>query len=195
MALYVRALTPEEKQELERLLDHPEESPIPPERLMIVYLSSHGVKVKQIAETVGLHPINVRKWIHRFNARGLPGLSTRKSPGRPRVFTEEQRRKIVEVVQTPPEALGLDTPRWSLQRLRRYLIEHGIVQQISVETIRQILEEHGVRYRATRGWGGSAHNGTRNRGQSHRFGPPAGPDVPQNQATFSTYPVPGQRRP
>lgn len=159
MALHVRELTPEEKKKLEYLLDHPEESPFPAERLMIVYLSAHGAKVQQIAETVGMHPINVRKWIHRFNARGFQGLVTRKSPGRPRVFSKEQRRRIVEIAQTPPEKLGLERPRWSLQRLRRYLIEQGIVDRISVETIRQILQEHGIEYRATQGWEATTHHG------------------------------------
>ena len=157
MALHVRELTEEEKEKLTYLLDHPEESPFPMERLMIVYLSSHGAKVQQIAETVGMHPINVRKWIHRFNARGFEGLVTRKSPGRPRVFSDEQRRRIVEIAQTPPDKLGLERPRWSLQQLRRYLIEQGVVRQISVETIRQILQEHGIEYRPTQGWGVTAN--------------------------------------
>jgi len=36
--------------------------------------------------------------------------------------------------------LGLHYSRWSLQRLRRYLIDQKIVDHISVETIRQIIQ-------------------------------------------------------
>jgi transposase len=82
----------------------------------------------------------VRKWIHRFNRYGLDGLRSGKSPGRPPVFTEEQRNRIVAIASTNPRLLGLHYSRWSLQRLRRYLIEHKIVENISVETIRQILQ-------------------------------------------------------
>ncbi len=190
MALHVRELTEEEKKKLEYLLDHPEESPFPVERLMIVYLSSHGTKVQQIAETVGMHPINVRKWIHRFNARGFEGLVTRKSPGRPRVFSEEQRRRIVEIAQTPPDKLGLERSRWSLQRLRRYLIEQGIVDRISVETIRQILQEHGIEYRPTQGWGGTADHG--HTSQANNNGYPGGgsnpaTEGPRNRSAFSRH--------
>ncbi len=183
MSLYVRELTPEEKEEIEYLIDHPEQSPIPVERLMIVYLSSHGTKVQQIAETVGLHPINVRKWIHRFNARGLEGLITRKSPGRPRVFDEKQRKKIVEIAQKSPREFGLDIPHWSLQKLRRFLIEQGIVDQISVETIRQILQEHGVHYKAGGRWGSTNHTS----GANNNYQPNAGgtSSAPRSQKSFS----------
>ena len=94
----------------------------------------------EISEEVNLHPINVRKWIHRFNELGLDGLRSGKSPGRPPVFSEEQRAQIVQTSRTSPRQLGLHYTRWSLQRLRRYLIEHQIVEHISVETIRQIIQ-------------------------------------------------------
>jgi hypothetical protein len=56
------------------------------------------------------------------------------------VFNEEQREQIVQIARTNPRQLGLHYTRWSLQRLRRYLMEHGIVEHISVETIRQIIQ-------------------------------------------------------
>ena len=63
-----------------------------------------------------------------------------KSPGRPPVFTDEQRNEIVAIANTNPRLLNLHYSRWSLQRLRRYLIDHDIVEHISVETIRQIIQ-------------------------------------------------------
>jgi transposase-like protein len=42
--------------------------------------------------------------------------------------------------------------QWSLQRLRKYLIQNGIIDQISVETIRQVLRAHGIKHRLTRSW-------------------------------------------
>jgi transposase len=89
---------------------------------------------------VNLHPINVRKWIHRFNVYGMDGLRSGKSPGRPVVFTQKQRQQIAEIAATNPRTLGLRFSRWSLQNLRRYLIEKKIVKHISVETVRQILQ-------------------------------------------------------
>jgi len=139
MALYTRKLKQQERKTLESHLDSPEDD-LPTHRLQIIMLSAAGKRVPEISEEVHLHPINVRKWIHRFNRYGLDGLRSGKSPGRPPVFSEEQRNKIVTIANTNPRLLGLHYSRWSLQRLRRYLIDHDIVDHISVETIRQIVQ-------------------------------------------------------
>ncbi|MDE0079842.1 MAG: helix-turn-helix domain-containing protein, partial [Caldilineaceae bacterium] len=96
---------------------------------------------------VDLHPINVRKWIHRYNQHGLDGLRSGKSPGRPPVFTAAQREAIVDIASADPTSLNLPFNQWSLQRLRKYLIDEEVVDQISVETIRQILRAHGIQPR------------------------------------------------
>ena len=139
MALYTRKLKQHERRSIELQLDAPEED-LPSHRLQIIMLSAAGKRVPEISEEVNLHPINVRKWIHRFNRYGLDGLRSGKSPGRPPVFNDEQRNRIIAVANTNPRLLGLHYSRWSLQRLRRYLIDQKIVEHISVETIRQILQ-------------------------------------------------------
>lgn len=141
MALYTRKLKQQERRTLEAQLSTPEED-LPIHRVQIIMLSAAGKRVPEISEEVHLHPINVRKWIHRFNQLGLDGLRSGKSPGRPPVFSDDQRNRIVEIAKTNPRALGLHYSRWSLQRLRRYLIEQRIVDHISVETIRQIIQTH-----------------------------------------------------
>jgi hypothetical protein len=40
---------------------------------------------------------------------------------------------------TSPRDVGQNFDRWSLQRLREYLINNQIVDSISAETVRQIL--------------------------------------------------------
>ena len=148
MALYTRKLRQQEKRVLEAQLRSPEED-LPAHRLQIIMLSASGKRVPEISEEVHLHPINVRKWIHRFNEMGLDGLRSGKSPGRPPVFSEEQRLRICDIANTNPRLFGLHYSRWSLQRLRRYLIERRVVDHISVETIRQILltqEVHHIRH-------------------------------------------------
>jgi transposase len=139
MALYIRELESQEQKQLEVLLGQPE-TDLPVNRLLIVKLSAEGWRVPEISTMVNLHPINVRKWIHRFNVFGMDGLRSGKSPGRPVVFTAKQRQQIAEVAATNPRTLGLRFSRWSLQNLRRYLIEKKIVKHISVETVRQILQ-------------------------------------------------------
>jgi transposase len=143
MALYTRKLKQQERRTLEAHLQTPEED-LPAHRLQIIMLSAAGKRVPEISEEIHLHPINVRKWIHRFNQDGLDGLRSGKSPGRPPVFDDMQRTQIAQIAATNPRMLGLPYSRWSLQRLRRYLIDQQIVEHISVETIRQIVQSQEV---------------------------------------------------
>jgi transposase len=151
MALFTRKLTDDELDELEHLLQHPE-SELPVQRLMIILLSAQGCRVQDVSRKVELHPINVRKWIHRFNEEGIDGLRSGKSPGRPPVFSTNQREVIAEIASSDPRQLGLNFMYWSLQRLRKYLVQNKIVDQISVETIRQVLRANGVKHRFNRSW-------------------------------------------
>ncbi|MYC93722.1 MAG: helix-turn-helix domain-containing protein [Caldilineaceae bacterium SB0661_bin_32] len=146
MALYVRKLEEEEWEELERIIQNMEND-VSIQRLMIILLSAQGHKVQEISREVDLHPINVRKWIHRYNRHGLDGLRSGKSPGRPPVFTAAQRQAIVDIASADPTSLKLPFNQWSLQRLRKYLIDEEVVAQISVETIRQILRTQGIQPR------------------------------------------------
>lgn len=150
MALYVRKLEDAEGKELERVLKNTEND-VSVQRLMIIHLSSQGHKVQEISRQVDLHPINVRKWIHRFNTDGIDGLRSGKSPGRPPLFTEVQRKAIVDIASSDPISLNRPFDQWSLQRLRKYLIDDKVVEQISVETIRQILRAQGIQPRFLRG--------------------------------------------
>jgi transposase len=151
MALFVRKLKDDEWKELESMARQ-SEGDVPEQRLMIVLLSAQGRRVQDVSREVALHPINVRKWIHRFNEDGIDGLRSGKSPGRPPVFSTQQRERIVEVASVDPRQLNMNFSQWSLQRLRKYLIQNGIINQISVETIRQVLRAHGIKHRLTHSW-------------------------------------------
>lgn len=144
MALYARALKADELAELNKLGDDTDSELV--RRAQIVLLSAQHVGVHDISREVGLHPINVRKWIHRFNRYGLQGLRPRRSPGRPRLFSDEQRQAIVGLATREPQELGLAFEAWSLQRLRAQLIERGVLSEISAETVRQELLRSGLSF-------------------------------------------------
>jgi transposase len=132
------------------VLQHSRSEPDTAKRATIILLSARRQRVHEISAVVGLHPINVRKWIHRFNRLGLSGLYPRRSPGRPRLFGDKQRRAILELAMSEPEKLGLDFSAWSLQRLRSQLIERRVVPEISAETIRQELLKGGLVFEGRR---------------------------------------------
>lgn len=142
MALYIRTLKSEERQRLDELAKGSDEELA--RRVQIILYSTQRLGVHEISRMVDLHPINVRKWIHRFNKYGVAGLYPRRSPGRPRLFTEDQRQEIVGLATTDPQTLGLEFDAWSLQRLRQELIGRGVTEEISAETIRQELLRSGL---------------------------------------------------
>ncbi len=52
---------------------------------------------------------------------------------------------------TDPRALGLEFDAWSLQRLRSQLIERGVMDEVSAETIRQqLLQSSGPAFHERR---------------------------------------------
>lgn len=144
MALFVRALKADEVKRLEDMLQGTD--PELARRAKIITLSARRIRVHEISQETGLHPINVRKWLHRFNRSGLQGLLPRRSPGRPKVFSDAQRRAIIGLATTSPHDLGLEFEAWSLQRLRTQLINQGVLQEISAETIRQELRRSGLSF-------------------------------------------------
>jgi len=138
MAIYLD-LTPTQRAELKTYISNPPDD-IPLERLKVVLLSGDGMKPPEISRKIGLHAINVRKWIHRYQAQGVDGLYTGKSPGAPRKLTDQQRADIAKLYAVNPRTLGLNFARWSLKRMKKYLIDRGLVVSVSVETVRLCLE-------------------------------------------------------
>jgi transposase len=50
-------------------------------RALIIALSYEGYPVSIIWRMLNLHPVDVRKWIRRFNKLGIEGIAPKK-PGR-----------------------------------------------------------------------------------------------------------------
>jgi len=70
-------------------------------RALIISLSWRGLRSAKIAEEIGCHPKTVRKRLHRFNAKGLDGLGGRLEAGRKPRITEDERSRIIALVQRP----------------------------------------------------------------------------------------------
>lgn len=167
--LFARPLEQEEQATLERLMAAENEAL--KQRALIVLLSSQGqYRVPEIAPLVGLHVDKVRKWVIRFNAHGMKGLQpARQKPGPRGKFDARTRNRIVEIARTPPRDLGLLRTTWTLEALRDYLMERNIVDEISRESLRQILlrgnvswQNHRVRSDDVARWLQQWHSTQRN---------------------------------
>lgn len=152
MCVQVRELTPAEGQKLQRLLRRGTD-PISYKRALVVLTSAQGSSIREIASRQLLSREYVRRIIHRFNLDGTASLRRGyERGGRNREISPEVRSLIAEYALIPPKIVGCPFTRWSLRKLRAFLIRRGVVKTIGLETLRRIFAEYGVSFQRIKTW-------------------------------------------
>jgi hypothetical protein len=72
--------------------------------------------------------------------------------GAPRTIDESVRTRICVIAGCDPRILRQAFSTWSLSKLRDYLMDTGVVEHISRETLRRILHAGGISWQATKTW-------------------------------------------
>jgi transposase len=121
-------------------------------RARIILLKDEGYTVPEIRMATNHHDINIRKWIHRFNEKGIDGIASKIHKHRPIKVTAEIEKQIVGIAtKNPREGYGLPFSTWSLRTLAGYISkEINLMDTISHTEIRNILIKHGIRYRQSK---------------------------------------------
>ena len=97
------------------------------------------------------HDNNIRKWIHRFNDRGIDGIISKKHNHPAQKITDDIVRKIVQIASsTNPRKHGVGFCTWSLRVLSDYLMEKKMVKSVSHSEIRNVLLKYNVRWRRSK---------------------------------------------
>ena len=144
--LQVREMTEKERETIQETARSRTAAVRAVERARIIRASSEGQSVAEIASGLQLKAAKVRKWIHRFNARGLAGLEDEPRAGRPATYSSEEVSEVVAASLTDPQSLGLPFASWTLDRLEAYLNEvKGI--RIKRSRINDVLLREGLRWR------------------------------------------------
>ena len=141
--LFARRLTRTERDALHDLIDDKEVG----QKALIIALSHEGLEVREIARRLNMHPVNLRKWIRRFNEEGLKCLH--RKPGRKPKFNRSVERKILKLAITKPHKLGFPFSTWSLRKLEFY-VKKKLGVDVSYVQIGKILAKHGLRFRKAR---------------------------------------------
>lgn len=114
----------------------------------------NGQTQTAIAQTIGVHPVTVAKWMARHRASGEAGLAAQPTPGRPRYLTPDQERQVKAWLTQKPTEHGFRTDLWSARRivdlirrhfdvtfhpasLRRWLRDRGYTPQRPAKKVRQ----------------------------------------------------------
>jgi transposase len=151
MCLYAKDLSISQGQQIQRILRR-STSRVKVRRAQVVLASNQGYKVPAIAELVHYSEHHVRTIIKEFNECGIKALASKARSGRPTEFTEDDKAFIAETAKCPPDLLDCPFKRWSLEKLREYLIKEKIISSISIETLRTILHEKKVKLRRIKTW-------------------------------------------
>jgi transposase len=144
----VRELLNDEGNRLLRLVRRSSGSVVTWRRAQMVLLSAQGMDVPQIARVAFTSEDRVRAVIHNFNDDGFESLYPKYSGGRPPKFTLPERQQIKKIALARPTDHGLPFSTWSLSKLAEFLVAEGVVDDISLEGLRALLNEEGVSFQA-----------------------------------------------
>lgn len=141
---YVIALNDEQRQILQNIVDEGQESERTILRAKILLLSDLNVNEKlsvpKVAELLGTTHTTVQTVRAEYGQGGIETAVFRKKRAdniETRRINSEVRRKILEVYkEEPPQG----HKRWSLRLLCREVVERGIIDHISADTMSGILK-------------------------------------------------------
>jgi transposase len=120
------------------------------QRAQIILASDSQVAAGQIAQVLQTDENQVWRVIAEFNADGMDSLRPPTWGGHPRRIDDATRERIRAVALARPGDLGEPSTRWSLSRLRRYLLRRRVVKAISKEHLRRLLNKMGITAQRTR---------------------------------------------
>lgn len=146
---FLRMLTIDERNYLHLMLDENTEAGY---RAKIILLKDDGYTVPEIRRATNHHDSNIRKWIHRFNEKGIDGILSKIHKHKPIKITEDIEKKILEIVTKNPRTdYGLSFSAWSLRVLAGFIFkEINLVDSISHTEVRNILLKYGIKYRKSK---------------------------------------------
>lgn len=137
--VYVVNLTKEEQAELLELVSKGEVRARKMNRAHVLLLANEGRSDKDIAEALHTSPSTVERTRRRFVVEGglERALNESPRPGGQRKLDGHQEAYVVALAcSEPPEG----RKRWSMQLLADRLVEVGVVDEISDETVRRTLK-------------------------------------------------------
>jgi transposase len=110
-------------------------------RAETLLLHTAGVTAADIARLLGVHAHTTYVDLQAFGQHGLASVCRPRPVGAPARLSAATVATIWRLAETPPYELGLPYGRWSLAKLRAYLIRQRVLQAISREHLRRLLQK------------------------------------------------------
>ncbi len=152
--MYVREMTPEERQAVEAGQRSPSSFTL--RRCQILLASQRGLHAQQIADQLSCDDQTVRNAIMAFNQHGLAALQ----PGSSRphhlpqaVFDAARREQLRDLLHQRPRSFGHPTSVWTLPLAAKVADAQGITPRaVSGEAIRLALKQLGFGWKRANHW-------------------------------------------
>jgi transposase len=110
---------------------------------MVLLAAEQHLTAAAIAAIVRESEETVRRWLKRYQAEGVAGLSDQHRGGAPAKVTDVYREQLLAAVRRRPRSLDQPYSLWTLQRLADYLAEATGIR-VGYETVRQYLKAAGI---------------------------------------------------
>jgi len=147
---FIRDISNEDKLALEKAFRSQEV--FTRDRAKILLFSAQKLTVSEIAGKAGCDIRKVRKAIKDFNKNGLLALQRGKAKGATLKFDDVKKKLILMHFSHKPGKFDYHFTTWTLPRFRKHLVDYKVVDSISIEKVRQILDEAGARLKRSKRW-------------------------------------------
>lgn len=112
-------------------------------RILALAMILDGRSRTEAAELNGMDRQTLRDWVHRYNARGIAGLKSRRKPGRAPLLTTLQKAELLDVVVAGPDPELHGVVRWRCVDLQAE-VERRFSVKVHVNTIGVWLHDLGL---------------------------------------------------
>jgi transposase len=112
-------------------------------RLLAIALILEGHSRAAAARLTSMDRQTLRDWVHRYNADGIAGLSSRCSPGRPPALNEAQMAELRSMVLQGPDLERNEVVRWRCVDLRAEIAARWSIT-LTKGTIGKLLRRLGM---------------------------------------------------
>ncbi|MCA1850326.1 MAG: helix-turn-helix domain-containing protein [Acidobacteria bacterium] len=146
-SLKVRQPKAAELRQLQALLDH-EPDRRQARRAEAILLYAAEMEAVEIAQVLAAHANTIYADLHAFERDGLDCVQDAQRLAHWCGLTPARVRAICQLAEQPPYELGLPYGRWSLAKLRAYLLEERFCRHLSREHLRRLLKKGASAYGA-----------------------------------------------
>lgn len=99
-----------------------------------------GMSCQQVGRLLGDSARSLQYWVKRFETEGLPGLSEKGRPGRPRRLNSTQITELEMALKRRPRDFGLTAEAWDAKSVASYL-NHFCGIQLGARQCQRLLNQ------------------------------------------------------